>query len=204
MANMDLLRDGVAPSPLDRELVNEYSRLLTTELGRVDACISQTGSARDQIVAQLAIGRSLVAPIRRLPGEILVEIFIQYYKAEKSNPTKMISYAVAPVCYTWWLVARSATALWTNISLGLSAARMRHHLDACVDLSGSRELDIYAFDASRHAEVIPQLAQLAPAWVRWRTLWLPLHHIESLDIPFQKLTCLEKVACYCPSYNRDR
>ncbi|KAL1698915.1 hypothetical protein EV121DRAFT_187025, partial [Schizophyllum commune] len=84
---------------------------LTIELEHVDACISQTGSAREQIVAQLAIGRSLVAPIRRLPGEILVEIFIQYYKAEKSSPTKMISYAVAPVCYTWWMVARSATAL---------------------------------------------------------------------------------------------
>ncbi|KAL1752024.1 hypothetical protein FB107DRAFT_278110 [Schizophyllum commune] len=204
IANMGLLRDGVAPSPFDCELINEYSRLLTTELEHVDACISQTGSAREKIVAQLAIGRSLVAPIRRLPGDILSDIFLQYYNAEKSSPTKMISYAVAPVCYTWWTVARSTTALWTNISLGPSAARMRHHLDACVDLSGSRELDIYAFDASRHAEVIPQLAQLAPAWVRWRILWLPLHHIESLNIPFQKLTCLEKVACYCPSYSRDR
>ncbi|KAI5892964.1 uncharacterized protein SCHCODRAFT_02242713 [Schizophyllum commune H4-8] len=204
MANMGLLREGVAPSPFDRELINEYSCLLDTELGHVQAKICQLNSVRDQIVAQLAISRSLVAPVRRLPREILAEIFLHYFKAEKSNPTKMISYAVAPVCYTWWMVARSATALWTNISLGPSAARMRHHLDACVDLSGSRELDIYAFDGFRHAEVIPQLAQLAPAWIRWRTLWLPLHHIESLNIPFQKLTCLEKVACYCPSYSRDR
>ncbi|KAL1659114.1 hypothetical protein GGF50DRAFT_65923 [Schizophyllum commune] len=212
LASKSMLREGVAPSPLEREPIDESSRLLDIELKRIEAEIARLSAVRDQLVDQLAVNRSLVAPVRRLPRELVAEIFVQFFREDEDcltdpknsrHPTQEISRNVAPVSYTWWTVARSTPVLWTNIFLGSSAAHMRRHLDTCLSLSGTCELDIYGHRAPRRAQVCSQLAQLAPATARWRTLWVPYQFISKLGLSFESLRCLEVVACNCYGYRLD-
>ncbi|KAL1713638.1 hypothetical protein EV715DRAFT_277166 [Schizophyllum commune] len=212
LASKSMLREGIAPSPLEREPIDESSRLLDIELKRIEAEIARLSAVRDQLVDQLAVNRSLVAPVRRLPRELLTEIFVQFFREEEDRltdtfsprkPTQEISRYVAPVSYTWWTVARSTPVLWSNIFLGTSAARMRRHLDTCLSLSGICELDIYGHRAPRRAQVCSQLAQLAPATTRWRTLWLPQLFMAKLGLSFEHLQRLEVVACNCSGYRLD-
>ncbi|KAL1671669.1 hypothetical protein EV122DRAFT_295360 [Schizophyllum commune] len=212
LASKSMLREGIAPSPLERETIDESSRLLDIELKHIEAEIARLSAVRDQLVDQIAVNRSLVAPVRRLPRELLAEIFAQFFQEEEGcltdpdsprKPTQEISRYVAPVSYTWWTVARSTPVLWSNIFLGTSAARMRRHLDTCLSLSGICELDIYGHRAPRRAQVCSQLAQLAPATTRWRTLWLPQLFMAKLGLSFEHLQRLEVVACNCSGYRLD-
>ncbi|KAI5824012.1 hypothetical protein K523DRAFT_316026 [Schizophyllum commune Tattone D] len=212
LASKSMLREGIAPSPLEREPIDESSRLLDIELKHIEAEIARLSAVRDQLVDQIAVNRSLVAPVRRLPRELLAEIFVQFFQEEEDRltdpdsprrPTQEISRYVAPVSYTWWTVARSTPVLWSNIFLGETAARMRPHLDTCLSLSSIHELDIYCDWSPSVAEVCSQLAQLAPATARWRTLWLPHQLISKLGLSFESLQGLEVAACNCSGYRFD-
>ncbi|KAI5892965.1 uncharacterized protein SCHCODRAFT_02620577 [Schizophyllum commune H4-8] len=212
LASKSMLREGVAPSPLEREPIDESSLLLDIELKRIEAEIARLSAVRDQLVDQLAVNRSLVAPVRRLPRELLAEIFVQFFQEEEAfltdpknsrYPTEEISRYVAPVSYTWWTVARSTPVLWSNIALDSSASRMRRHFDTCLALSGTHGLDIYSHKSYSVAEVGSQLAQLAPATTRWRTLWLPHRLLSELGLSFGNFQSLEVVACNCSGRRSD-
>ena len=50
LASKSMLREGVAPSPLEREPIEESSRLLDIEVKRIEAEIARLSAVRDQLI----------------------------------------------------------------------------------------------------------------------------------------------------------
>ncbi|KAL1703650.1 hypothetical protein EV121DRAFT_207462 [Schizophyllum commune] len=111
VANLAMLRTYAEPSPLQIAAINEYTPLLESELRSLPPSDSPF---RDRIQAQLDIHRSILAPIRRLPVELLFEIFSW---VQENEPLRSLQAgtAVSHVCFTWRTVARGHGLLWTKV-----------------------------------------------------------------------------------------
>ncbi|KAI5886838.1 uncharacterized protein SCHCODRAFT_01161075 [Schizophyllum commune H4-8] len=111
VANLAMLRIYAEPSPIQIAMINEYTPLLESELRSLPPNETLT---RDRILAQLSIHRSILAPIRRLPVELLSEIFS---RVQKITPLRTLQVAtvMSHVCFTWRTVARGHGALWTKV-----------------------------------------------------------------------------------------
>ncbi|KAI4522036.1 hypothetical protein K525DRAFT_199777, partial [Schizophyllum commune Loenen D] len=110
-ANLAMLRANAEPSRLQIDLVYWASTLLEAELEFLPLDDFPT---RAKILAQLDINQSIVAPIRRLPVEILSYIFSL---AAHEPPLCTLNLAVtfSRVCVCWRKVAREHAALWTTV-----------------------------------------------------------------------------------------
>ncbi|KAL1713636.1 hypothetical protein EV715DRAFT_165149, partial [Schizophyllum commune] len=85
LADKDLLHEGFSPWPLECAYMSEHSRRLDVELQHVKVWIyrlrairdpsTRLNTTRDEAVEPLGVNGSIVAPVRRLPRELLAEIF---------------------------------------------------------------------------------------------------------------------------------
>ncbi|KAL1699780.1 hypothetical protein EV121DRAFT_295838 [Schizophyllum commune] len=123
LANTELLRDGFVPSPEQaRRLLND-SDALSTEMDRVTQEITRLVALQGRISRQLEITRSTLAPIRRLPAEILSDIFVHVVKRTWSyNHPHLITSTLALVCCRWRDIAFNTPRLWSHIQ-----ARLNHY-----------------------------------------------------------------------------
>ncbi|KAI5825982.1 hypothetical protein K523DRAFT_375294 [Schizophyllum commune Tattone D] len=92
-----VLRTYAEPSPVQIAAINEYTSLLESKLRSL---LPRDASTRDRILAQLDIHRSVLAPIRRLPKELLIDIF---FRVANESPFRTLYVAVtfARVCTVW-------------------------------------------------------------------------------------------------------
>ncbi|KAL1700274.1 hypothetical protein EV121DRAFT_185633, partial [Schizophyllum commune] len=112
-ANLEYLRNGVAPILFEdiKAIKDDYASL-ELELQHVDDEISRLQVLREQLRTQLAISRTTVVPIRRLPPELLAQIFIEVANTSvDAYCTRTISSTVACACKTWRAVAHSVPNL---------------------------------------------------------------------------------------------
>lgn len=111
VANLAMLRTYAEPSPMQIAAINEYTPLLESELNFLPPNDAYT---RERILAQLDIHRSVLAPIRRLPKELLIEIFF-LVAYESSLRTLQVAVTIARVCAVWRAVAHGLTKFWTRV-----------------------------------------------------------------------------------------
>ncbi|KAL1711784.1 hypothetical protein EV715DRAFT_214863 [Schizophyllum commune] len=111
VANLAMLRTYAEPSPIQIAAINEYTSLLESKLRSLSPDDNPT---RDRILTQLDIHRSILAPIRRLPKELLIEIFF-LLAYESPLRTLYVAAAVASVCTVWRTLVRGLTSLWTKV-----------------------------------------------------------------------------------------
>ncbi|KAL1734973.1 hypothetical protein EV714DRAFT_201394 [Schizophyllum commune] len=110
VTNLAMLREYAKPSPIQIAAINEYTPLLESKLSALSPSDAPT---RERILAQLNIHRSILAPIRRLPIELLCDIFLLVLE-EYPLRTLQAATIVSHVCVTWRNVAREHGALWTK------------------------------------------------------------------------------------------
>ena len=125
--------------------------------------------------------KGLVSPLRRLPREILSEIF---YHTLPAFPFKLFKdqspLVLEHVCKQWWDVSRSTPALWSHISLDLSKSNVSRHIQyaaTCLARSGECPLSISLGSGHRSHSVPsqhPVLAMLTSHSECWHTLHLKL------------------------------
>ncbi|KAI5886832.1 uncharacterized protein SCHCODRAFT_02692695 [Schizophyllum commune H4-8] len=111
VANLAMLRTYAEPSPIQVAAINEYTPLLESKLKSLPPHDAFT---RKRILTQLDIHRSILAPIRRLPKELLIEIFF-LLAYESSLRTLQVAATIAGVCAVWRAVAHGLTKLWTKL-----------------------------------------------------------------------------------------
>ncbi|KAL1734943.1 hypothetical protein EV714DRAFT_268211 [Schizophyllum commune] len=111
VANLAMLRTYAEPSPVQISAINEYTSLLESNLSSIPP---HDASTRDRILAQLNIHRSILAPIRRLPKELLIDIFFQVAN-ESPFRTLYVAVTFARVCTVWRAVAHGLSKLWTRL-----------------------------------------------------------------------------------------
>ena len=98
---------------------------LDDEMSRLQMVMDQLTAERQSLEGSLEEHRSIVAPIQRIPLEVLSEIFIFCADSPSSNsepPLKCFDVTQAPiqlsfVCNKWRRLAISMSQLWSSISL---------------------------------------------------------------------------------------
>ncbi|TRM70168.1 hypothetical protein BD626DRAFT_476502 [Schizophyllum amplum] len=116
LANIELQRSGFVPSPTEVQTINENSGEMRAEIMRINAEILRLELLRGRLITQLNMNCSLKAPVRRLPLELISEIFL--HLADITIPhdrSRLIVRTVVCAWYTWWTAARCTPHLWTYI-----------------------------------------------------------------------------------------
>ncbi|KAI4526891.1 hypothetical protein K525DRAFT_232765 [Schizophyllum commune Loenen D] len=166
LASIELQRRDFVPSTLETQAIREISKELINEIRSIDAEDERLSHLRCQMVNQLEVNQSVAAPVRRLPLELLMEVFIHYSESISSTLCMM---TVPCVCRFWRRVARSTPELWTSFNSRAQDRSYRHLWPDILALSGMLPLtlDHYAIDDERLEEF---LAFLRPHAVRWQSI----------------------------------
>ncbi|KAF5343423.1 hypothetical protein D9758_011811 [Tetrapyrgos nigripes] len=134
--------------------------------------------------------KSLLAPIRRLPPELLARIFGFCCKESKANE-KMDCPVVrlSQVCAGWRELARTTSSLWTHISVDLSDCeysiqRVLSMVDTHLSLSKQSPLHISLVLPVTSDDARAVLRAFVPESMRWETVTLDVDRCHLLDTEF--------------------
>lgn len=151
------------------------------EISRLHLLVAKLEGQREQLRQIMTGYTCLQAPVRRVPTELLVEIF-SYCSGSESENSIVASAGLSPlnlarVCVRWRDIVLSAKRLWTNISLDLKKLSFRgNHFDQgaalrlCLSRSGGLPLSLDINDRDliyrpRH-RVLSELARESRRWYR--------------------------------------
>ncbi|KAI4294472.1 hypothetical protein K525DRAFT_154069, partial [Schizophyllum commune Loenen D] len=111
-SNLAFLREGTVPTLADRKPIYEDLDNLEVALQHVDDDITRLQALREQIRTQLALTRAMVAPVRRLPPELLALIFLEHAGEFPEYERSLITTTTASgVSATWRWTACSVREL---------------------------------------------------------------------------------------------
>lgn len=125
-------------------------------------------------IKHIAVAKSLLNPVRRLPGDVLIEIFTACLECtEDSLNAKRAPWVLSQVCASWRQTALASAGLWENIHLKMDfyANHMESvfRLGTVLDRVGKHLLRVYIKghkDFSHH----PVFAMILPTSARWKSL----------------------------------
>ncbi|TRM70669.1 hypothetical protein BD626DRAFT_423581 [Schizophyllum amplum] len=113
---MERLRNGPFPAIQDVSLFHACAQDLSEEIARIDAGAQRARILRDAD-RQLEIIRSTVAPIRRLPSELLSEVFKVVVCSQPPYERTFAARILAAVCAIWRETALGTANFWTCVDL---------------------------------------------------------------------------------------
>ncbi|KAJ4471558.1 hypothetical protein J3R30DRAFT_3526585 [Lentinula aciculospora] len=137
----------------------------------------------------LAVIHNILAPIRRLPSELLSNIFREYCSLKKIRPitsrkSLKPQLLISQICSTWRNVAFGTPTLWSELGILLSERGEVSYIDTMMagswlERSGSLPLDVGIAQWHPNSSFYPEnlFNQLVPFCNRLRSL--------SLVLPFQ-------------------
>ncbi|TRM56598.1 hypothetical protein BD626DRAFT_245584 [Schizophyllum amplum] len=177
LANLRMQRERHFPSPTHAEQILKLSlqlkeevTLAQAEISKLEAGIDALRAACAQMVTQIAVNRSVPAPVHRLPPELLADIFLYLPSSDNMrNELCRLEYGIARVCTTWRAVALGLPRLWTCIDLQSINIDAELYLRQYLHRSQNHPLHI-ACDTGKQPGLLPLLS--AHAALRWKTLTL--------------------------------
>ncbi|KAF7360841.1 F-box domain-containing protein [Mycena sanguinolenta] len=182
------------------------------EVARLRARIDELGRRRVDLQEQYDQCQTLFAPARRLPSEILGEIFALTadVTTERSpDESEMLALrtlaqadilAISQVCARWRAISSSTSSLWTTIRLHPTlwrthgtAKKAMALLECVLGRIGQRPLTIHFTNTSGSLFHGPALELLAQHSARWRaaTFRCPASHFQHLSAAKGNLPLLE-------------
>ncbi|KAL1686726.1 hypothetical protein GGG16DRAFT_117652 [Schizophyllum commune] len=173
-ASLELQRGGYVPSAHQSWHIHEMSRALSSEASDIETEIARLQHLHRRISIQLDIHKSITAPIRRLPLELLSEIFAILFDREVESHGKayIVIYVISRVCSAWRALVRATPRLWTRIptrvfspELEVSLAHF-HHVTDHISLSGSLPLCLTHIEPNDDALLESFLVKLGPHLAR--------------------------------------
>ncbi|TRM70666.1 hypothetical protein BD626DRAFT_31949 [Schizophyllum amplum] len=140
LASMERLRNGPFPAIEDVALFHAYAQNLSDEIEHIGAQRARILRDADR---QLEIIRSTVAPIRRLPSELLSEVFEIVVCSQPPYERTFAARILAAVCAIWRATALGTANLWTCVDLSLATCKtVEALLDMHADLSNGLLLHV--------------------------------------------------------------
>ncbi|SJK98637.1 uncharacterized protein ARMOST_01905 [Armillaria ostoyae] len=216
---LDTDRDWIIPNIDDlRQQVSGYD----TFLNRIDVIRSEVQSRRDAVHKAMVVYSSTLAPVRRLPVDVLRTVFreIQISEWRTIPPSPPLDFSQGPwtlshVCGAWRDVVLSCPQLWSHIVLYFPSplsvknplaevySPPRHMLvalRAMILRSEQCPLDIvfelgYDPDQDMAEKVFAMILEVSR---RWRTvvLRISLDFAERLKVVRGRIPCLESLTLY--------
>ncbi|KAJ6563604.1 hypothetical protein DFH09DRAFT_477879 [Mycena vulgaris] len=135
----NLITSNEAPSDGESSLASAYIDELEPHIALLDEALAFLSRRHAALLASLNAHKSIVSPIRRLPPELLGEIFSFSVHATYSlrgvsgPPCRRAPWLLAHVCSRWAAVALASPVLWTMVSLDLD--RLKAAEDGAVSMT---------------------------------------------------------------------
>ncbi|KAK0493546.1 hypothetical protein EDD18DRAFT_1356476 [Armillaria luteobubalina] len=216
---VDLLRSGGSSLTVDLPSLDGSSQCLERRLSTLNSRLLELEAAADclraeqcQIQSELDAQRSLMAPVRRIPSEILLHIFVLVSMDE----TCMLNAANAPwvfghVCYFWRTVATTSPVLWstirTHLDLQIHPCKIPLALQRHLDLSSEcpLHLDIDLYRNADNDTIRQVVALIVRHSLRWETLKITLSPstLSMFSLVSDRLPRLRYLAVFVMNYYGD-
>lgn len=169
LASIDHLRNMAFPLPEKAAPVHALDKDLSAEIERLDAEMRRLHVLREEVQIQRSIGRSMFAPIRQVPAEVLSNILAILVLGEPAHEQAKAARAVASVCLFWRTTARDTRALWTRVNYATApTGTMEKLLDMHARLAGGLPLRICqepgVYADAQLAEVMKQPSTRTAQW----------------------------------------
>ncbi|KAI5899656.1 uncharacterized protein SCHCODRAFT_02605758 [Schizophyllum commune H4-8] len=156
---LEVIRSSALPSATDSVDLRRAAMADQESLSSVDEAMFTLQRKLDELRAQrdrLSIEQerklALIAPVRRLPTEVLmliIELAMELSFAHEPDSSLMVIHPVTLVCQRWRTLAFAAPRLWAKIVLYPAFDKLcLHTLRTCLVLSKAHPLDIH-IDSSR-------------------------------------------------------
>lgn len=186
LASIELQRAGFIPSLDEREGIQGISSQLSDELARLSLCDCPPPclvALRERVTSQLNVNRSIASPVRRIPSEILSDVFLVL--ATTGCPSEIVAKTIAPVCVLWRTTAYSTPGLWTSISSTFKSHLASYDYARHAALSGDLPLRIWADD---DGNILSQLRPYAARWgkLSWAASCSFVESQPTLNLPILK------------------
>ncbi|KIK62062.1 hypothetical protein GYMLUDRAFT_562989 [Collybiopsis luxurians FD-317 M1] len=178
------------PSLLDPFLQDAIPRLFEYDhrIALLEGAFQKLKDARDGFKRSVDLRRSLISPVRRLPEDILVEIFLLYiqdcgtvqgeerrtYFLTLSEERRVFSpnFTLSSVCSLWRRVVFSRPTFWSSFALDLGLlgayegkSKITAVLSECLSRSANARLSLYMeFDDSDWEDVLDLFLKQASRW----------------------------------------
>ncbi|KAF9069087.1 hypothetical protein BDP27DRAFT_1325997 [Rhodocollybia butyracea] len=164
---------------------------ISTNIEQYDIAIAQLQTKRDQLAKSLEYPQSLLAPIRKLPTDVMIEIFqqathpIQFFPFFGFRPTCSGEvFTLSWVCSWWRTLIFAQPTLWSSIDLTLENLRFSSKvsllsldgaLKECLRRSGmsaplhlNLEFSSMGLNESETFNILDALAEHASRWKKLR------------------------------------
>jgi hypothetical protein len=181
------LRSNFGTYTSDVKHVSQCLRDAENAVSQLESEIVSRQNKQQMLFLQIAQYKSLLAPIRRLPPEMLGRIF--GFCCTESKIAEKVDFPVirlSQVCAGWRELARSTSSLWARIYIDLTESpcpigRIRSMLLTHLTLSKQSPLHLFFvsgndIDASREV-----LRLIVPHSLRWETVFLDVARDFLLD-----------------------
>lgn len=179
LANTGLIRSGTLPSSEDsRRIISIVDTLSNAKVNDRKSGVNSAQAGRIQDV--VALCRASLAPVRRIPREVLIIIFALALPDDWCTLTVKATFNVTGVCYAWREVALDIPRFWTNICLTQSSRTQA--LAARLQRSAGQLLKVTIFSGERPGsdeKIVPNHDALRLAFSesqRWSRLSLQDFH----------------------------
>lgn len=180
---MAFLRDDAPLLSEDRAQIRcaipdlmESLRLQSTRIQALKSVVHAFERERARAEAKLQKYESVLAPIRRVPNEILLETFrlcIPLPEDDDACDPKNVRWELTKVCRTWSKLVRNTPSLWGSVvvhdsDLTPALPKLRRFLE----MSQNLPLRVAVRDVVRRSQTCSLATQLFQTSSRWRVLWL--------------------------------
>ncbi|KAF8628836.1 hypothetical protein AX17_005896 [Amanita inopinata Kibby_2008] len=153
---------------------------VTEEIRHFNFILQQLYERKKELKEDIAYKRALISPIRRLPAELLGQIFLECVppgELDRKN-SSMSPFVLSQVCRQWRAVSHSMQLLWSTfvIHCGWSkvSSTAESRFQSFIDRSGQQPLSFrfFSFLEERKANSHPILSRLFELSARWRKVSL--------------------------------
>ncbi|KAJ7573572.1 hypothetical protein C8J56DRAFT_1173589 [Mycena floridula] len=202
---------GLQLQELSARLTSAVDDLVAAELEmeRLSQELLALAQKSHRLKADIVDLRAIIHPIRRIPAEILFEIFVQSDDSEEPHHLDISQYpwTLTHVCRRWRNVAIGNPSLWTDIHIEPGSRYSSPIIQSRAKLLGvqlfrsrSLPLNVTIINISRNGYHSTFLTLLLPTSPRWKSLSLEilsdmlkdftditgcLDSLETLDLSFQ-------------------
>ncbi|KAJ7457216.1 hypothetical protein B0H11DRAFT_2063389 [Mycena galericulata] len=207
-----LLNSNQTPLESDLDAINSglsktdaHLACLDAELLRLSARVAQLERERALLSEHRARNRAIISPLRRMPPEVLCEIFAWTLPTlpppeatSRRWPTICDSpWVLTQICNRWRAIAAARPSLWSLVAINYSSPQLRPVSVVKIQLERAQKLRVH-FYGSQNTGALPQIemfALLSQYSARWEDLSLGLtsHLVPLLPALRDQLPLLSKV-----------
>ncbi|KAJ7267402.1 hypothetical protein C8J57DRAFT_1327628 [Mycena rebaudengoi] len=172
----------------------EQSAELTLQIACIQQSLNDLTRKRDELQGFIDAHLALVSPARRLPDDIVREIFVGTLPSDRNC---VISATEPPlllgrICQTWRAVALSTPRLWASLHIAAPSSPRLEQLNGMVDtwLSRSGALPLSLSFAQYRRTGATKVSMLLETLIRYSTRWKHIRIVFPFDDSFEALSHL--------------